>query len=295
VGQNVLIYRYQDSLDRCDIVAGQVLLTAGDRENPVHRSNAQRAMERLLGLRILPIVNANDTAATHEIRFGDNDRLAALVAHLVHADALILLSDVDALYTGHPKLPDSERITDVHAVEDLTDVDISSRGTAVGTGGMITKVDAAKIATSAGIPTVLTSAAQVAGAVAGEEVGTVFHPTGRRRPTRQLWLRHASDARGELVLDDGAVRAVVTRNASLLPAGVTEVRGRFTAGEAVDLVDLRGTVVARGLVNFDADEIPALLGKTTGQIAAKRGRGYDRTVVHKDALVVFGPDSAPGR
>jgi len=157
---------------------------------------------------------------------------------------------------------------------------------------MITKVDAAKIATSAGIPTVLTSAAQVAGAVNGQPVGTVFHPTGKRRPTRQLWLRHASDARGELVLDDGAVRAVVTRNASLLPAGVTAVRGRFTAGEAVDLVDLRGQVVARGLVNFDADEIPALLGKTTRQIVAERGSGYDRTVVHKDALVVMDPAAA---
>ncbi len=125
----------------------------------------------------------------------------------------------------------------------------------------------------------------------GQPVGTVFHPTGKRRPTRLLWLRHASDARGELVLDDGAVRAVVTRNASLLPAGVTDVRGRFTAGEAVDLVDLQGHVVARGLVNFDADEIPALLGKTTRQIAAERGSGYDRTVVHKDALVVMDPGS----
>ncbi len=135
----------------------------------------------------------------------------------------------------------------------------------------------------------LTSASQVDGAVSGAPVGTVFHPTGKRRPTRQLWLKHASDARGELVLDDGAVRAVVTRNASLLPAGVTEVRGRFSAGEAVDLVDPAGRVVARGLVNFDADEIPGLLGKTTRQIAAERGAGYDRTVVHKDALVVLDP------
>jgi glutamate 5-kinase len=252
-----------------------------------HYRNAYRTFGRLLELGVVPIVNENDTVATHEIRFGDNDRLAALVAHLVHADALILLSDVDSLYTGHPKLPDSRRITDVYAPDDLAGIDIFARGAAVGTGGMITKVDAATIATSAGIPTVLTSAAQVADAVNGVGVGTIFHPTGRRRPTRQLWLRHASDARGELVLDEGAVRAVVSRNASLLAAGVTDVRGRFSAGEAVDLVDQHGTVVARGLVNFDADELPRLLGKTTRQIAAELGSGYDRTVVHKDALVVL--------
>jgi glutamate 5-kinase len=289
VGQGLLMGHYTHLFAAHGIEVGQVLLTVDDVTRRGHYRNAYRTFGRLLELGVMPIVNENDTVATHEIRFGDNDRLAALVAHLVHADALILLSDVDALYTGHPRLPDSQRITDVYAHEELAAIDISSRGTAVGTGGMITKVDAAKIATSAGIPTVLTSAAQVSGAVGGEPVGTVFHPTGKRRPTRQLWLRHASDARGELVLDDGAVRAVVTRNASLLPAGVTEVRGRFTAGEAVDLVDLQGRVVARGLVNFDADEIPALLGKTTRQIAAEGGSGYDRTVVHKDALVVMDP------
>ncbi|HEY5786563.1 MAG TPA: glutamate 5-kinase [Microlunatus sp.] len=289
VGQGLLMGYYTHLFAAHGIEVGQVLLTVDDVTRRGHYRNAYRTFGRLLELGVMPIVNENDTVATHEIRFGDNDRLAALVAHLVHADALILLSDVDALYTGHPKLPTSRRISDVYADEDLIGIDISTRGTAVGTGGMITKVDAAKIATSAGIPTVLTSAAQVSGAVRGEPVGTVFHPTGKRRPTRQLWLRHASDARGELVLDDGAVRAVVTRNASLLPAGVTAVRGRFTAGEAVDLVDLQGHVVARGLVNFDADEIPALLGKTTQQIVAERGSGYDRTVVHKDALVVMDP------
>ncbi|MDN5804908.1 MAG: glutamate 5-kinase, partial [Microlunatus sp.] len=179
---------------------------------------------------------------------------------------------------------------DVGSADDLVGVDISNRGAAVGTGGMITKVEAARIATSAGIPTVLTSAAQVPGAVSGAAVGTIFHPTGKRRPSRQLWLKHASDARGELVLDDGAVRAVVNRNASLLPAGVTAVRGRFNAGEAVDLVDEVGHVVGRGLVNFDADELPGLLGKTTRQIAAEHGSRYDRTIVHKDALVVLNPD-----
>ena len=290
VGQGLLMGYYTHLFGTHGLEVGQVLLTVDDVTRRGHYRNAYRTFGRLLELGVVPIVNENDTVATHEIRFGDNDRLAALVAHLVHADALILLSDVDSLYTGHPKLSDSRRITDVYSDDDLVGIDISTRGAAVGTGGMITKVDAAKIATSAGIPTVLTSAAQVPGAVAGDAVGTIFHPTGKRRPTRQLWLKHASDARGELVLDDGAVRAVVARNASLLPAGVTAVRGRFSAGEAVDLVDLRGTVVARGLVNYDADELPGLLGKTTQQIAAERGRGWDRTVVHKDALVVMDAD-----
>ena len=291
VGQGLLMGRYTSLFLTRGLAVGQVLLTVDDVTRRGHYRNAYRTFGRLLELGVVPIVNENDTVATHEIRFGDNDRLAALVAHLVHADALILLSDVDALYTAHPSRPGSRRLTEVRGEDDLTGIDVSARGTAVGTGGMITKVEAARIATSAGIPTVLAAARDVAAAMAGAEVGTVFHPTGRRRPTRQLWLRHASDARGELVLDAGAVRAVVTRNASLLPAGVTEVRGRFRAGEAVDLVDPAGTVVARGLVNFDADELPALLGKTTGQIAEEVGGGFDRTLVHRDALVLIGPDT----
>ncbi len=288
VGQGLLMGRYTSLFDDRGLAVGQVLLTVDDVTRRGHYRNAYRTFGRLLELGVVPIVNENDTVATHEIRFGDNDRLAALVAHLVHADALILLSDVDALYTAHPRRPGARRLTDIRGEDDLLDIDVSDRGTAVGTGGMITKIDAARIATSAGIPAVLAAASQVADALAGEPVGTLFHSTGRRRPTRQLWLRHASDARGELVLDAGAVRAVVTRNASLLPAGVTAVRGRFRAGEAVDLVGPDGTVVARGLVNFDADELPALLGKTTGQIAAEIGEGFDRTLVHRDALVLIG-------
>jgi glutamate 5-kinase len=233
------------------------------------------------------IVNENDTVATHEIRFGDNDRLAALVAHLVHANALVLLSDVAALYTTNPVKPEARKISDVWSAADLTGIDIESRGTAVGTGGMITKIDAARIATSAGIPAVLTTAEQADAALAGEEVGTLFHPTGRRRPTRLLWLRHASDARGTLVLDAGAVRALTQRNASLLPAGITAVRGQFSAGEPVELEGPDGMVVARGLVNYDSDELPALLGRSTRELAAELGPGYDRTVVHRDALVVI--------
>ena len=177
VGQNILIYRYQESLRRYEIVAGQVLLTAGDLENPTHRSNAQRAMERLLKLRILPIVNENDTVATHEIRFGDNDRLAALVTELIDADLLVLLSDVDALYTKPPHEPGAERIDFVAADDDLAEVELGDIGAAgVGTGGAGTKIAAAKIAAASGAAVLLASTANVAAALAGEPTGTWFEP-----------------------------------------------------------------------------------------------------------------------
>lgn len=175
VGQNVLIFRYQESLDRYKIVAGQVLLTAGDLENPTHRSNAQRAMERLLGLRILPIVNENDTVATQEIRFGDNDRLAALVSQLVGADVLVLLSDVDALYTLPPSEPGARKITNVPFDDDLAGVTFGDIGHAgVGTGGAGTKVAAAKHAAAAGTPVLLAATGQVAEALNGADIGTWF-------------------------------------------------------------------------------------------------------------------------
>lgn len=175
VGQNALIHRYQQSLDRYGIVAGQVLLTAGDLESPTPRGNAQRALERLLGLRILVIVNENDTVATQEIRFGDNDRLAALVSELVGADLLVLLSDVDALYTRPPHEPGAVRIEHVAHDDDLHRVEIGTIGSAgVGTGGAGTKIAAARLATSQGIPVVLTSTSLVAAALAGEPVGTWF-------------------------------------------------------------------------------------------------------------------------
>ena len=177
VGQNLLVFRYQDSLDRYDIVAGQVLLTAGDLEHETPRLNAQRAMDRLLALRILPIVNENDTVATHEIRFGDNDRLAALVAALIGADLLVLLSDVDALYTRPPHLDGAERITEVPYGDELAGVEIGSVGRAgVGTGGAETKVSAARVAAEAGTAVLITATTLVDDALAGREVGTWFHP-----------------------------------------------------------------------------------------------------------------------
>ena len=288
VGQGLLVHRYTEEFARHGLGVGQVLLTVDDMTRRSHYRNAYRTFAKLLELGVLPIVNENDTVATGEIRFGDNDRLAALVAHLVHAELLLLLSDVDGLYDGHPDAAGTTLLSDVTSEEDLDDVQIGGTGSAgVGTGGMQTKVEAARIATGAGIPVVLTSADNAARALAGDDVGTMFHPTGRRRPTRLLWLAHATEPKGQVVLDEGAVRAVVDRRASLLAAGVTGVRGTFVGGDPVDLVDPHGVPVARGLVNYDSDELPDLVGRSTHELARELGSSYEREVVHRDDLVLL--------
>ncbi|CAL9528957.1 glutamate 5-kinase [Streptomyces xiamenensis] len=288
VGQGLLLARYTASFARYGRRVGQVLLTSDDTSRRAHYRNAYRTLDQLLELGAVPVVNENDTVATDEIRFGDNDRLAALVAHLVRADLLVLLSDVDGLYDGDPRKPGTRRIEEVAGPEDLVGVEIGKAGkSGVGTGGMVTKVEAASIATEAGIPVVLTSAGHAGEALAGAPTGTFFHATGRRSAGRLLWLAHASVPRGAVVLDDGAVRAVTERGSSLLPAGITAVEGEFTAGEPIELRDGAGQAVARGLVNFDAREIPQLIGRSTHELARELGPAYEREVVHRDDLVLM--------
>jgi glutamate 5-kinase len=315
VGQGLLVARYSSAFARHGVRSGQILLTADDLMRRAHYRNAQRTLGRLLELGVLPIVNENDTVATDEIRFGDNDRLAALVAHVVRAEALILLSDVDGLYDVDPRDGGARRITHVLSHDDLDGVTLgragpgsrgragrrapagadgrvstgpgTAPGTGIGTGGMVTKVEAAMIATEAGIPTVLASAEDAAAALAGAPVGTYFAPDHKRPAARQLWLAHATVGRGRLLLDDGAVTAVRAGRASLLPAGITGVEGVFDAGDPVDLCDSSGHVVARGLVNYDAAEIPALMGRSTKWLAAELGPEYEREIVHRDDLVVL--------
>ena len=288
VGQGLLVHRYTEELARHGLIAGQVLLTVDDVTRRSHYRNARSTFEQLLELGVLPIVNENDTVATSEIRFGDNDRLAALVSHLVHADLLVLLSDVDGLYDAPPGDPGATLVAEVRAMSELAGVAVGKAGSAgVGTGGMVTKLEAARIAVEAGIPVVLASAARAAAALAGEESGTLFHATGRRRPSRLLWLEHATEPTGSVALDAGAVRAVVERRASLLAAGITGATGGFHAGDPVDLVGPDGVAVARGLVNFDAEEIPQLVGRSSPELEAELGPAYAREVVHRDDMVIL--------
>jgi glutamate 5-kinase len=286
VGQGMLIAAYSRAFAVHGLRVGQVLLTADDMVRRSHYGNAQRALERLLELGVVPIVNENDTVATDEIRFGDNDRLAALVATVVRAHALVLLTDVDALYTAAPDSPGARKISRVAGAHDLQGIDISHRGHALGTGGMVTKLEAAAIATSSGVQVVLTSAANAAPALLGEDVGTVFVKTGKRNGSRLTWLAHAAQTNGQLILDAGAMRAVQGGKASLLAAGVSAVRGEFEAGDPVELVGPDGQIVARGLAAFAAHEIPAMLGLSTERLRVELGETYARPLVHIDDLVV---------
>ncbi|HEV2779602.1 MAG TPA: glutamate 5-kinase [Actinophytocola sp.] len=282
VGQLALGHAYVASFARYSLTVGQVLLTSDDVVRRAHYRNAQRTLSRLLALDVVPVVNENDTVATEEIRFGDNDRLAALVAHLVGADALVLLSDVDGLYDGDPRLGSARRIDEVASDADVLGVRAGARGASgLGTGGMASKLAAARLASAAGIPVLLAEAASAARALSTADIGTAFAASGRRLSARRFWLGYAADASGHLHLDAGAVAAVVQRRRSLLAAGITAVTGDFEAGDVVDLLDPAGAVVARGVVAYDSTELPALVGRSTHDLPAEQRR----EVVHADDLV----------
>ena len=286
VGQGRLMACWSASFARHDLVAGQVLLDLDDLVRRNHYLNARSTLARLVGLGAVPVVNENDTVATDEIRFGDNDRLAAFVAHLVGASALVLLTDVDGLYDRPPSRPGARRIPLVDGTAGL-EADLGSAGSAVGTGGMRTKVDAATIAADAAVPTLVTATARFSEAMAGLDVGTWFQAAPRALPARTLWLAHVAAPRGRLLLDAGAVRAVLGRGASLLPAGIVSVEGVFDVGAVVDLCDETGAPVARGLSGYAAAELPRLLGRSTHELREDLGPDYGREVVHRDDLVVL--------
>jgi glutamate 5-kinase len=287
VGQGLLIHSYTESLRRHSITASQVLLTIEDIVRRSHYQNAQRTLFKLLQLGVVPIINENDSVGTQEIRLGDNDRIAALVSHLIVADLLVLVTDVDALYDAPPTQANAKKITEVTSIDQLSNTQIGGAGSKVGSGGMVTKIEAARIATGAGIPMLLTSLKEVSDSISGAELGTLFLAQKNKRSSRLLWLAHASTPRGRLVLDDGAVNALKQRGVSLLPAGVTAVTGEFSSGDTVELVDLAGVVIARGLVAFDSEEIPQMLGRSTRDLARDLGPEYERELVHRDDLVML--------
>ena len=293
VGQVALVNAWSAAFARYGRAVGQVLLTAHDISQRAQHTNAQRTLDRLRALHAVAIVNENDTVATNEIRFGDNDRLSALVAHLVGADALVLLSDIDGLYDSDPRKAEGARL--IHEVFGPADLDgvVAGPGSALGTGGMSSKVSSALLAADAGVPVLLAAAADAAAALTDASVGTVFAPRPDRMSARRFWVRYAAESAGTLTLDAGAVRAVVHQRRSLLPAGITAVAGRFHGG---DVVDLRtpdgapdGTLVARGVVAYDAAELAAMMGRSTTELPGE----LRRPAVHADDLVPV--DVAAGR
>ena len=287
VGQGLLMAQYETAFARYGLRVGQILLTASDTMQPQQYRNVRRTLDRLLDLGAVPIINENDSLASNEIRFGDNDRLSALIANIVVADALVLLTDVDALYTAPPSQPDSKRIAYVPNVEDaLSRVEVGGSGSNVGTGGMVTKMEAARVAAVSGIPSVLTCAANAGPAMMGDPVGTVFAPIKDRGSSRRLWIGFAAHPFGTLVADEGAAQAVRGGQASLLAAGVVEVRGGFSAGDAVWIDDEAGNHLAKGLAGFDSEEIPQMLGRNTAQLKRFLGEEYAHPLVHRDNLVL---------
>lgn len=279
VGQSVLMAHWRDAFVSHGIQVAQVLLTAHDLHVRSHYTNATQALEKLLSLGVVPIVNENDAVATEEIRFGDNDRLSMLVAQLLHADVLILLTDVDGLYDRPPSRPGARRIEVVRGPADLAGLDVTGRGSDLGTGGMVSKTAAASAAAAAGIAVVLTSADQLAAALAGHSVGTWFEPTGRHGGNRRAWVAHAAPSAGTVWLDAGATRAVVGDHRSLLAPGITQVDGRFAAGDVVALAAPDGTIVGRGISAYGADDVRALLAVGPGEAA--------RPVIHRDDLALY--------
>lgn len=284
VGQVALVNAWSSAFGRYDRTVGQVLLTAHDIAQRVQHNNAQRTLDRLRALHAVAIVNENDTVATNEIRFGDNDRLSALVAQLVGADALILLSDIDGLYDGDPrKAPKDDParfIPEVAASGDLDGVSATG-GSRLGTGGMASKLSSALLAADAGVPVLLAAASDAAAALTDASVGTVFAARPERMSARRFWVRYAAETTGTLTLDAGAVRAVVRQRKSLLPAGITAVSGRFHGGDVVELHGPDGNAVARGVVAYDDSELAGIIGRSTPELPVE----LRRPAVHADDLV----------
>jgi len=280
VGQVALVNAWSAAFARYDRTVGQVLLTAHDISQRVQHTNAQRTLDRLRALHAVAIVNENDTVATNEIRFGDNDRLSALVAHLVGADALVLLSDIDGLYDSDPRKGGARFIGEVAGPDDLDGV-IAGQGSRLGTGGMASKLSSALLAADAGVPVLLAAAADAPAALTDASVGTVFAARSVRMSARRFWVRYAAEASGSLTLDDGAVRAVADQRRSLLPAGITALAGKFFGGDVVELHGPDGAMVGRGVVAYDAPELAGMLGRSTTGLPAE----LRRPVVHADDLV----------
>ena len=291
VGQSALMWEYEQAFKKHGIAVGQVLLTGQDISDRSRYLNARNTLLALLDFGVLPIVNENDTVAVDEIKVGDNDNLAALVAHLIDADLLVLLTDVDGLYTGDPRRdPAARRLERVEAITDEIQRMVYDASASVSVGGMSTKLQAAQKAGASGIPMVIASGREpgtLSRVLKGEPVGTYFQPRDDRLAARKRWIAFAVPPQGRLTVDAGAKKALTERGKSLLPSGLVAVDGQFRVGEVVALTELDGQEFARGLVNYDADELRRIRGAKTADIERTLGyKGVDE-VVHRDNLVIL--------
>jgi len=289
VGQSEVIQTYQRAFALDNTTAGQVLLGQDDFTRRNRYLNAKQSLSRLLELGAVPIINENDAIATDELTYGDNDHLAALVTTMLDADLLVLLSDVDGLYDGDPRKPGAKLIEQVDDVTALDATTIGGTGSFVGSGGMQTKVSSATVAVSSGRNAVIANARRpqvIRDVLAGEPVGTWFVAQSRHTEARRLWIAFALAPRGQITIDDGAVAALTTRGSSLLSVGVKGVAGGFVSGDAVEIVTGDGTVVARGIVAYDAGDLEKICGMSTDDAAQTYGASFAREVVHRDDLVL---------
>ncbi len=282
VGQVLLAQEWARSFARYGRTIGQVLLTASDAGVRDRARNAQRTIDRLRQLKAVPIVNENDTVATSNMRFGDNDRLAAVVSHLVFADALFLLSDVDGLFDRNPAEPGAQFVPEVKSGKDLRGV-VAGDGGRLGTGGMAAKVSAARLASRAGVPVLLTAMDNIGAALNDAKVGTCFWPQEDRLSAWKFWVLYAAESHGRLHLDAGAVRAISDSRNSLLPVGITRVEGDFSQGQVVDIVGDDGQLVGRGEVSYDSTMLDGMIGKSTRELPDIA----QRPVVHADYLSTY--------
>ncbi len=291
VGQSRLMRAYEEAFDANNLRVAQLLLTHDDVQDRRRYLNARHVLARLLEAGVVPIINENDTVSVDELKFGDNDTLAGLVASLVEADLLVILSDVEGLFSADPRSdPDAQRVPEVRALTPEVLALAGQSVSGVGVGGMATKVRAAQRVTEVGGYCVITSG-QVPGrlrqVLSGEEVGTVFLPTGARRSARLAWIAHALFPKGKVFVDEGARTAVVEAKKSLLPSGIRQVEGAFEQGDPVDLVDPSGQAFARGLVAYGAEELRRIAGKKSAEIEAVLGYRYLDEAVHRDDLAVL--------
>lgn len=284
VGQGRLVSRWETAMSAYGVVTAQVLLTAQDVAVRRHYRTVRSTFAALLSMGAVPVVNENDAVATTEFNLGDNDHLAALVAHLVTADVLVLFTDVDGLWTDRPGNPGARPVRLVGGSADLERVNVSGRGSALGTGGMRTKAQAAAIAGASGTATIIASADDAQRLLGGPEVpadlGTWFLPTGPHRPSRRLWMAHASQPEGRVLVDAGAARAVTVGKKSLLLPGVTGVDGDFESGSVVEVVGPERTV-ARGICRYSASELSEVLA---ARAAGRPAPDHVAPVVHRDDL-----------